>query len=54
MKIASMSAMALGIMAGVGAATAVGMSSRHTRKRLEKMAKCTAKKISRSLSNMMP
>ena len=53
MKIASMSAMAVGIMAGVGAAAAVGMS-RHSRKRLEKMAKCTAKKISRSISSMMP
>ena len=53
MKIARMSAMAVGIMAGVGAAAAVGMS-RHNRKRLQKMAERTASKIARKVSSMMP
>ncbi len=53
MKIASMSAMAIGIMAGVGAAAAVGMS-RHSRKRLQKMAERTAHKIARRVSDILP
>ena len=53
MKIASMSAMAIGIIAGVGAAAAVGMS-RHNRKRLQKMAERTASKIARKVSSIMP
>ncbi len=53
MKLSSMGALMAGAVMGIGTAAVVGMSSRHTRKRLKKMAECSARRMAHRISELI-
>ncbi|MBO4299578.1 MAG: hypothetical protein J5602_11310 [Clostridia bacterium] len=53
MKVSSMAAVMVGAIAGASAATAFGMASRHTQRKLKKLARDAGRKMADGLNGLM-